>query len=104
MSMYFARAVGVALALTGVRGALAAVAYSEYILAPSDRTVYPVSVYQTSGTVTNAEGLTTSGSGSVTLAADSYVTYDFGKNITCAISVTARDSSDSSAQVALVFA
>ena len=55
--------------------------YSEYILAPSQRTLTPVAVYNVNGTVSNAAGLTTTGSGSAVLQGVSAVTYDYTKNI-----------------------
>lgn len=62
-------------------GLTSAIPYSEYILAPSDRILSPVSVYNINGTVDNAAALTTSGSGEATFAANSNITYDYGKNI-----------------------
>ncbi|CAD0095313.1 unnamed protein product, partial [Aureobasidium mustum] len=58
-----------------------AVPYDEYILAPSQRDLSPVSVYQANGTVLNAAGVTTSGSGDTTFNSVSAVTYDYAKNI-----------------------
>lgn len=68
------------------------VPYSEYILAPSSRTVYPVSVYKVNGTVDNAEGLLNGVNGTATFTASSNVTFDFGKNIAGQVSVVAGDS------------
>ncbi|KAI7972861.1 hypothetical protein EIK77_000748 [Talaromyces pinophilus] len=62
-------------------GLTSAIPYSEYILAPSDRTLSPVSVYKINGTVDNAIALTISGTGGATFAANSNITYDYGKNI-----------------------
>lgn len=64
------------LLLRGVR----AIPYSEYILTPASRTLYPASVYNVNGTVENAEGLV-GASGPTTFSGPSAVTYDFGKNI-----------------------
>ena len=60
---------------------LATVPYNEYILAPSSKTLIPVSVYNVNGTVSNPQALTTTGSGVATFSPGSAVTYDFGKNI-----------------------
>lgn len=58
-----------------------AVRYSEYILAPNQRTLDPVSVYRANGTVYNPEAVTSTGVGSVTFSGLSAVTYDYSKNI-----------------------
>lgn len=68
------------------------VPYSEYILAPSSRTVFPVAVHQVNGTVTNSEGLLNGVNSSATFSASSAVTYDFGKNIAGQVSVVAGAS------------
>ena len=57
-----------------------AIPYSEYILAPSSRTLRPVSVYHVNGTVDEAPTLTKP-AGNATFRGVSAVTYDFGKNI-----------------------
>lgn len=61
----------------------AAAKYDQYILAPSSRTIYPVSVYQgkVNGTVTGAESIAGEATGSAIFTDVSAVTYDFGKNI-----------------------
>lgn len=58
-----------------------AVPYSEYILAPSSRTVVPPTIHHANGSVTNTMGLTLSGTGTTTLSGESAITYDFTKNI-----------------------
>lgn len=70
-----------AVTLSRLLGVTSAIPYSEYILAPSDRILSPVSVYNINGTVENAAALTTSGTGEATIAANSNITYDYGKNI-----------------------
>jgi len=50
------------------------VPYSEYILAPASRTLFPASVYKVNGTVTGAESLTRV-NGSATFQGVSSVTY-----------------------------
>lgn len=75
--------------------AVGAVQYSEYILAPSQRDLSPVSVHRANGTVSNSEGVTTSGSGDTTLQGVSAVTYDYGKNIGGLVSfIVSSTSSD----------
>lgn len=77
--------------------ARAAVPYSEYILAPSSRTVNPVSVRNVNGTVDNAEGLLNGANGTAVFAPASAVTFDFGKNIAGQVSVVAAANSTSPA-------
>lgn len=55
--------------------------YEEYILAPSSRTLHPVSVYQVNGTVSGADSMLGPSVGSTAFEGISSVTYDFGKNI-----------------------
>ena len=58
--------------------------FAEYILAPADRAVAAEAVYESRGTVTNADALCASGAGgdgTTFLAVNSSVTVDFGKNI-----------------------
>lgn len=81
-------------------GSAYAVPYSEYILAPSSRTVNPVSIYNVNGTVDNAEGLLNGVNGTAAFSPASAVTFDFGKNIAGQVSVVvpaAGASSTSSA-------
>ena len=62
-----------------------AVPYQEYILAPSSRTVRPVSVFRQDGPSTSPEALLANNTGSgeslVLGAFNASVTYDFGKNV-----------------------
>ena len=55
--------------------------YSQYVLTPRSRTIFPASVYNVNGTVDNAVALTSSSTGTATFSGESAVTYDFGKNI-----------------------
>lgn len=90
-------------------GAAHSIPYSEYILAPSSRTVSPVSVYQLNGTVDNARGLT--GNSTAILRGSKYrgtegnssVTLDFGINIAGQVSLRAGNSTNSSAAIWLTF-
>ena len=58
-------------------GAVAAAKYEEYILAPTSRTLYPVSVHGSNGTVSGAESLTGSSGGEAVFDGIAAVTYDF---------------------------
>lgn len=64
---------------------VAAVPYQDYILAPSSRTVRPVSIFRQDGPSTSPEALLASNTGSgrslVFGAFNASVTYDFGKNV-----------------------
>lgn len=90
-------------------GAAHAIPYSEYILAPSSRTVYPVSVHQVGGTVDNAEGLVGGANTTATISGtniggqNSSVTLDFGRNIAGQVSLSAPDSNDPSSAIWLTF-
>jgi len=81
----------------------ATVPYSEYILAPESRTLYPVSVYQVNGTVTGAETLTGTASGSAVFKGVSSVTFDYEKNIAGVVSVTVGSSSSPDAFIGLTY-
>jgi len=65
----------------------AAIPYSEYILAPHSRTLYPVSVHSSNGSVSAPESLTFS-PGSTIFRGDSATAYDFGKNIAGVVTLT----------------
>jgi hypothetical protein len=97
------------LVYTLLLGAVHAIPYSEYILAPSSRTVHPVAVYQVRGTVNNAEGLVGGATSTVTISGthqggqNSSVTLDFGRNIAGQVSLTATDSGDPSSAIWLTF-
>ena len=81
-----------------------AIPYSEYILAPSSRTLYPASVYKVNGTVENAESLTNSAAGNATFTGtNSSVTFDYGKNIAGLVSVTVGTSSSPDAFIGLTY-
>lgn len=55
-------------------------AYTDYILAPASRDVYPVSVHTINGSVSHAENLVNN-HGNATFVGNSAVTLDFGKNL-----------------------
>ncbi|THW94770.1 Six-hairpin glycosidase [Aureobasidium pullulans] len=81
----------------------AAVPYAEYILAPSQRDLSPVEVHQANGTVINAAGVTTSGSGGTTFNSVSAVTYDYTKNIGGLVSFIVSSSSDSEQYIGISY-
>ncbi|THX12608.1 Six-hairpin glycosidase [Aureobasidium pullulans] len=81
----------------------AAVPYAEYILAPSQRDLSPVKVHHANGTVINAAGVTTSGSGGTTFNSVSAVTYDYTKNIGGLVSFVVSSTSDSEQYIGISY-
>ncbi|KEQ73170.1 alpha-L-rhamnosidase [Aureobasidium namibiae CBS 147.97] len=80
-----------------------AVPYAEYILAPSQRDLAPVTVHRANGTVINAAGVTSSGTGGTTFNSVSAVTYDYSKNIGGLVSFAVSSSSDSDQYIGISF-
>lgn len=76
--------------------------YEQYILAPSSRTLHPVSVYKVNGTVSGAESLTGDDEGSATFKGPSAVTFDFGKNIAGRVTLNIGDV-DEDQRIGLTF-
>jgi hypothetical protein len=79
-----------------------AIPYQEYILAPSSRTLYPVSVHNTNGSVTSPESLTSS-SGSSLFTNDAATAYDFGINIAGVVTLTIGSVSDANQYIGVTF-
>lgn len=78
--------------------------YSEYILMPSSRTLSPVEVRNTTGSVSGADSVTTSGtSGSLSFTGNSTVTFDYKKNIAGVVSLNVTSSSDSNQRIGITF-
>jgi hypothetical protein len=98
--MYRPRAVALAALFSSMA---LAVPYAGYILAPSQRDLSPVSVHRANGTVTNAAGVTTSGSGGTTFNSVSAVTYDSSKNIGGLVSFVVSSTSDSDQYIGISF-
>ncbi|KAK3074416.1 hypothetical protein LTR53_003147 [Teratosphaeriaceae sp. CCFEE 6253] len=94
---------GMALAATSLLPSTSAIPYSEYILAPSQRVLTPVSVHHANGSVTNPTGLTTSGSGSSTLTGESAITYDYGVNIGGLVSFSVTSVNGSANAIGIAF-
>ena len=82
---------------------IATVPYSEYILAPASRIVYPASVHKVNGSVSNAASLVGSAHGSATFNGISAVTFDYSKNIAGVVSVTVGSSSSPHAFIGLTY-
>lgn len=83
--------------------AAARVPYQEYILAPASRELVPTSVYQSNGSVTDAQAQTQSSGGTTTFNGVSSVTYDFGKNVAGLVSLDVGSASSSSAFLGVTF-
>ncbi|KZM26600.1 catalytic [Ascochyta rabiei] len=79
-----------------------AIPYDEYILAPRSRTLYPVSVHSTNGSVSSPESLTNS-NGSSVFDGDAATAYDFGINIAGVVSLNIGSVSDSSQYIGVTF-
>ncbi|EIN13193.1 Six-hairpin glycosidase [Punctularia strigosozonata HHB-11173 SS5] len=93
------RLLAASLAMTAV-----AVPYEQYILAPSNRTLHPVSVYGVNGTVFNAESVIGGEQlGNATFDGPSSVTFDYGKNIAGVVTLVIRNVSDEDQFVGITF-
>lgn len=69
------------------------VSYSEYILAPDSRTIYPTAIHRVNGSVSNANSLLASPVGNATLKGNASITFDYTKNVGGVVSVTVASSS-----------
>ena len=76
--------------------------YSEYILAPSSRILYPISVHSVKGSVDDAIALTTV-EGTTVFHDKSAVTLDFGKNIAGIVSIDIRHPSNEDQSIGVTF-
>lgn len=79
------------------------VPYSQYILAPASRTIYPVVIHQVNGSVTNAHSLIGGPNGSASFNGVSSVTFDYTKNIGGVVSVTVGASDSPDAVIGLTY-
>ncbi|KAB2579338.1 putative alpha-l-rhamnosidase protein [Lasiodiplodia theobromae] len=89
--------------LSTVAASALAVPYEEYILAPSSRTLHPVSVWKVNGTVSGAESVTGDALGSATFTDASAITFDYEKNIAGVVSLTVGDVSDENQYIGITF-
>jgi hypothetical protein len=81
-----------------------AIPYSEYILAPKSRTLRPVSVHSSNGTINPEALLTTSvNTTTTTFAADAATAYDFGINIAGLVSLDIAATSDTHQAIGVTF-
>ncbi|ORY14279.1 bacterial alpha-L-rhamnosidase domain-containing protein [Clohesyomyces aquaticus] len=79
-----------------------AVPYAEYILAPSSRTIHPISIHSYNGSVSNPESLTGS-SGSSVFEGNAAIAYDFGKNIAGVVTLEIGSISDANQYIGVTF-
>ncbi|KAF2687248.1 glycoside hydrolase family 78 protein [Lentithecium fluviatile CBS 122367] len=79
-----------------------AIPYEEYILAPRSRTLFPVSIHSSNGSVSNPESLTVS-PGSATFEGDSATAYDFAKNIAGVVTLEIGAVSDAEQYIGVTF-
>lgn len=91
-----------AVSLTALLVPAAAIPYDEYILAPRSRTLHPVAVHNTNGSVSNPESLTNS-NGSSVFDGNAATSYDFGINIAGVVSVDIGSVSDSLQYIGVTF-
>ncbi|EHK96005.1 hypothetical protein M7I_8318 [Glarea lozoyensis 74030] len=82
---------------------LATVPYSNYILAPESRTIYPPRIHQVNGTLTNSKSLIGGPNGTATFNGVSSITFDYTKNIGGVVSVKVGKSSSPDAFVGLTY-
>ncbi|KAF1933300.1 glycoside hydrolase family 78 protein [Didymella exigua CBS 183.55] len=79
-----------------------AMPYDEYILAPRSRTLHPVVMHNTNGSVSNPESLTSS-TGSSIFDGNAATSYDFGINIAGVVSLSIASVSDLSQYIGVTF-
>ncbi|CAO2655371.1 Nn.00g104350.m01.CDS01 [Neocucurbitaria sp. VM-36] len=94
------------LANLALLGSSTAIPYEEYILAPKSRTLHPISVHDTNGSVTNPSSLTTTSSLSNTttiFTGISATSYDFGINIAGIVTLTISSVSSPGEYIGVTF-
>jgi hypothetical protein len=79
-----------------------AIPYDEYILAPDSRTLFPVSVHSSNGSVSAPESLTAS-PGSAVFEGDSATTFDFAVNIAGVVTLEVGAVSDDKQYIGVTF-
>lgn len=80
-----------------------AVPYSNYILAPSTRTLIPKTVYQSFGSVANPQNLCDATASTSVFNGTASVTYDFQKNIGGIVTLEVESASSANAQLGVTF-
>ncbi|KAL6709102.1 hypothetical protein ACN47E_001918 [Coniothyrium glycines] len=89
--------------LAGFLAAVTAIPYEEYILAPRSRTLNPVTVHSSNGSVTNPASLTSFPSGSSVFTDEAATSYDFGINIAGVVTLSIGTVSDANQYIGVTF-
>jgi hypothetical protein len=79
-----------------------AIPYEEYILAPRSRTLHPVSVHSSNGSVSNPDSLCAS-PGSTVFEGDAATAYDFSINIAGVVTLEIGSVSDAEQYIGVTF-
>ncbi|KAH6261270.1 hypothetical protein HBI40_116780 [Parastagonospora nodorum] len=82
-----------------------AIPYKQYILAPKSRTLHPISVHSSNGSVSNPEGLTTTSStnGTCIFEGEAATAFDFGINIAGIVTLNIATVSDENQYIGVTF-
>jgi hypothetical protein len=82
-----------------------AIPYEQYILAPKSRTLHPVSIHSSNGTVTNAESLLSSHAAdtTTTFTGDAAVAFDFNINVAGIVTLDIASVSDANQYIGVTF-
>ena len=86
-----------------IQQVFAEVPYSQYILAPESRTIFPPQIHQVNGSITHSKSLIGGPNGTATFNGVSSVTFDYTKNIGGVVSLTVGKSSSSDAFLGLTY-
>jgi hypothetical protein len=90
--------------LTTLISTASAIPYSSYILAPSSRTLHPISIYSSNNTLSPESLLSSSSQNSTAIfTGSSATTYDFGINIAGIASLSISSSSSDSQRIGITF-
>jgi hypothetical protein len=82
-----------------------AISYEQYILAPKSRTLHPISIHSSNGSVSSPEALLASSSANTKsiFTGDSATAYDFGINIAGIVSLDVAAVSDAHQAIGVTF-
>jgi len=82
-----------------------AIPYEQYILAPKSRTLHPITVHNSNGSVSNPEGLTTTSSSNdtCTFEGEAATAFDFGINIAGIVTLNIAAVSDENQYIGVTF-
>ena len=82
-----------------------AIPYEQYVLAPKSRTLHPVSIHSSNGSVSSPESLTTSSAANFTAVFQGVAAtaYDFGINIAGVVTLNIAAVSDDNQYIGVTF-